>query len=64
MDEFETGFYDKEKLEELKKAQKDLLDAFLDTNLGRLVVWCVEGLDRLLTMCAADRGQTARKKDK
>lgn len=48
-DEFETGFYDEKKLEELEKAKDELFNAFLDTGLSKLVVWCIKSLDRLLT---------------
>ena len=47
-DEFESGFYDKKRLEELEKAKDELRNALLNTSLGKLVVWCVVNLNRLI----------------
>jgi hypothetical protein len=62
-DEFETGFYDEKRLIELQEAQVALGLAFLESDLGHLVVWCVDRLNRLLIQRARRRGDSPRQND-
>lgn len=44
----QQSFYDPKHLRDLREASENLGKAFLDSDLGTLIIWCVKQLDRAL----------------